>query len=215
MKSLAKYLAVPLGLLLFVSTSSTRAGSVNDQAAHISQVRLFDIPIVWIGDKAPTESETQELWESVRNLSQAKPDERFTPLAAFVKQHPDSAWNPSLQALLGRYYRVHGRYSLALENWEAAWAATKGAKEGDAKHVGDYTLAHWTELLTSLGRVDRLNKIYEEANNRYLDHGQLQEIYNSTREAFKVMINSPGTSYRCGTMALFNVGEELKGKEFK
>ena len=84
-----------------------------------------------------------------------------------------------------------------------------GDRSGGGKRVADFTLAHWTRLLASLGRRETLAGLFAETYDRVLDGGPLQEIFFATQEGYKTMVSDPGISYRCGSLAVLNVGRSL------
>ena len=123
--------------------------------------------------------------------------------------YPQSAWLPSLRSQLAEAYHEAGRDTLALQDWELAWAATQYSNSGPAKLVADYTLAHWSRLLASLGRYETLVALRQQNQGRVLDRGPLSQMWDRTGEAVAHMRIRPGMSYRCGTLALYNVARAL------
>ncbi len=132
----------------------------------------------------------------------------LSPLEQFVATHPGSAWVPSLRAQLGKCYRERGRCTLALRHWEAAWQVTR-QMDGDGKLVADFTLAHWVQLLASLGRTEMLRTLFSETEGRTMDGGPLQQTFNAAREGYESMLRSPGTSFMCGTYGMFHAAGAL------
>jgi hypothetical protein len=115
-------------------------------------------------------------------------------LEEYLRVRTNSPWAPSLDAALGKHYFDTGRYTLALEHWELAWLATKDYESGNGKRVADYTLAHWTRLLASLGRYETLVALIQENRMRILDRGPLSQMWVRTREAVAEMRQKPGIS---------------------
>ena len=144
--------------------------------------------------------------DKLKTAARARQEE-IAALEAFVASHRGTAWTPSVQANLGQYHRQQGRFTLALQHWEAAWQATKHHRNGQGKRVADYVLAHWTRLLASLGRTESLAALFQENRGRELDQGPLSQKWARTREAFRQMQRRPGLSYQCGTFALEAVGK--------
>jgi hypothetical protein len=103
-------------------------------------------------------------------------------------------------------------YSIALDYWQKAWASTKNATDANGLMVADFTLAYWTELLSSLGRLDELNQLISTVNGRALSNPKFQKQFNLAQEAAVVMKHEPGDSYRCGTLALYHVARALNIK---
>src|SRR5262249_21364318 len=95
--------------------------------------------------------------------------------------------------------------------WELTWNATHAAKDGPAKNIADFTFAHWTRLLGSLGRMETLRTLFRETDGRVFDSGPLQQIINGTKEGYRDMVMQPGICFNCATYALISVGKPLKG----
>ena len=199
-----------LTFCLTLLTACARLAVADDFADQISHARLFAQPLVWVGTNPPSAEETYELYQAAGlDEAQAKHDV-IRALEAFAQAHSDSAWAPSLEANLARYYRSQGRYSLALLSWEKAWQATKGSDDLHARMVADYTVAEWTQQLSSLGRVDELSRLVAEVNGRQLCSPEFQKKFDQARMATTIMKHEPGLSYRCGTLALYHVAQALK-----
>ena len=131
-------------------------------------------------------------------------------LYGFTTNYPGSPWTPALQFSLGRHFRQRGRYSRALQLWRAAWESTKDFAGGQAKEIADGTLAHYTELLSSLGRYQTLTSLFAETEGRILPFGSDAQYYLRSLEAYSHMGLNPGKSYRCGTYALSRVARALQ-----
>ncbi len=101
-----------------------------------------------------------------------------------------------------------------MQIWERVWNATKDASDGSAKKIADFTFAHWTHLLASLGRKDTLNTLYEETQNRTFDGGPLQQIVNQAKNGYRMMTTEPGECFKCGTFSLNQVAQAMEGAAF-
>jgi YD repeat-containing protein len=196
--------------------------------------RIFGESLMWVGKEPPSEAESKALYELVTVITEQLQNQLmpaglknhegiaksfkslpidYAVLEQFIQTYPDSAWTPCLRANLGKYYRKQGRYTLALQRWELAWAATKHLG-GPSKRVADFTLAHWTSLLASLGRVDTLRKLFDETKNRPLDGGYLQQMFDAAREGYQAMLVHPGSSFQCGNYALHQLAHALNRTNF-
>jgi RHS repeat-associated protein len=188
--------------------------SQNSQAQRTSAERIsgglfFGQRIVQVGPVQSSEQESQLVFELLANVAASNYRTGFAELEQYLAARTNSPWAPSLDAVLGKHYYDHGRYTLALEHWELAWLATKEYRNGSGKAVADYVLAHWTRLLASLGRYETLVVLVEENRTRILDRGPLSQMWARTREAVAEMRQKPGISYKCGTLALNSVAREL------
>jgi hypothetical protein len=200
------------GLLSVPARAAT--GVTLSEVAPVGRIAAFIRPIVWLSDQAPTSDDTSALasafhvWLTQGEVAGAQ------AMELFVSTYTNSAWLPSLEGQLGKYYRERGRYTLALQHWAASWAATRNATDGPAKEVADFTLAFYTRLLASLGRIETLDEIFAETSGRILDHGVLSQIYVGTMEGWAQMHRQPGHSYRCGAFALSEVAKALRGNNY-
>jgi len=170
----------------------------------------FSYPIETVGDRVPAAHETAALEETL-----ARGTNTAEGLEQFIRDFPDSPWTPSVRAQLGFGYREQGRMTPALAHWEATWSRVKRNEDAGGRRVADFTLAHYTQLLAALGRTDELGAILWEAKDRAVAASgrRLQYLLESSREAWIVMRNHPGIAFRCGTLALREVGRRLKPED--
>lgn len=221
---------VLLWLVAFVAIANRSVATTSTPSEAIENSWIFPNPIVWSGTQPPAADETETLARRVteiREKLQNTPPLRtvvtngdavittfqrlsadYEPLERFIREHPVSAWVPSLRANLAQAYRERGLYSSALNHWERAWNATRG-ETGHGKQVADFTFAYWTRLLASLGRVETLESLFKETEGRAFDGGPLQQVVDATREGYTIMKLRPGFSYQCGTYALRHLGLTL------
>ena len=191
-------------------TLHAAAGVTINDVASVAQIGAFVRPIVWTGDQLPTGDDTSALATAIAVWHTQGEEAGAEALEIFIGTYTNSAWLPSLRSQLGKYYRERGRYTLALQHWEASWAATRDATDGPAKEVADFTLAFYTRLLASLGRIETLDEIFSATTGRTLDSGPLQQMYLRTREGWAQMHRNPGHSYRCGAFALNEVAKTIE-----
>jgi len=77
----------------------------------------------------------------------------------------------------------------------------------------DTAFAHWTSLLASLGRVEALAVLLETTRERDFGAGSIRHLMNQTREGYLQMIVDPGSSFRCGSLAVANVARVIGSPE--
>ncbi|MBI4659580.1 MAG: hypothetical protein HY735_12135 [Verrucomicrobia bacterium] len=213
--------ALAAALMLGSGWAAEQPAGTPTRQKDIKRAHAFPEPILSVEQASEGESQRLEaiLQATRAKVSQVQPNDRskaatrasqeeIAALEDFVAAHPNSAWTPSLRANLGRHHRQQGRWTLALEHWQAAWEATQNHRDGHGKRVADYILAHWTRLLASLGRTDTLAAIFQKNRDRLLDQGPLSQMWVRTREAFGQMQRRPGLSYQCGTFALDAVSRQ-------
>ncbi len=198
---------VALVLLLFAGALPVDGQSVADR---LSRQLFYDEHIVQVGPLASSEQEAQLLLETLDAWRASRYQNGVEQLEEFLNTLTNSPWAPSLDAVLGKYYNDVGRYTLALEHYELAWAATKSDATRNGKRVADLAFANWTRLLASLGRIETLDALFQETRGRVLDRGPLSQKWARTWEAIAEMRQKPGISYKCGTFALNNVARALR-----
>jgi RHS repeat-associated protein len=202
-------LTIECGTHTVAEAAPTSGATATEQlsGALFSGDRLY-----WVGAAAPPESESEALLAAIFSANTNRWPDGLSSLESFIASYPQSAWTPSVQTLLAWAYYDAGRYTLALNNWETVWSATKSFKSAKGKRVADFTLTQWAQLLARLGRYETLVGLMEENRNRDLDRTVLSE-WLRIREAVAIMKRNPGASYQCGTFALFNAASALNMKQ--
>ena len=196
------------GPLLVLMDTLIRASGASDYADQVRNRPIFLTPIGYVGLTIPTEAESKDLLRSFDAFN-ASEKSGLEALEQFLASYPESAWRPSLETHLAEYYRNHGRFTRALGHWECAWKSTKDAADKEGRSVAEEVLARWTRLLASLGRLEQLQSLFDEARSRGLDTGRLQPLIEATQEGVNKMRLQPGISYRCGSFALYQVARAL------
>ena len=201
-------LVLSVGTLL-LSSPTIRAASPTLQDRISCSAVLIPRRLEWVGSVAPSDAESDALWTALSSFQNKQWQTGLPAVEGFIATYPQSAWTPSLRSQLAACYYKEGRYSLALQHWEAAWQATRQFKDGPGKRTADFALAYRARLLASLGRYDTLVTLIAENSDRVLDRGPLSQKWSLTREAVSWMHAFPGNSYRCGTLALYHAAEQL------
>src|SRR6478736_5578879 len=210
---MAWMVAIFIGVTL-TTTPMIRAESKQaDVVAELSTARIFKRPIKWAGEKSPDIEQAWSLYQAVGLDETQKPGDVIAAVEEFIQTHPDSGWTPSLRANLAVYYRSLGRYSKALEHWKLAWEATKTKSDTGSRYVAEFTAAYWTQLLSSLGRVEELKQLTSALAGSTSSDPEFQKMIAAARQSADAMKRQPAISYRCGTMALYYVARELGVKK--
>src|ERR1043165_6947690 len=178
-------------------------------ADQVTSQRIFEQPILWVGEQPPSDAESLELLGALDASGTNRMARRVERLEQFIADNPSSAWTPSLRANVAVHYRFIGRYSRALAHWEEAWNATRQFESGSGRRVADYVLANWSSLLSSLGRLDKLKALHAATAGRLLCDLEWERRFSASRQNLSTMQVDPGVSYKCGTLALINVGHAL------
>lgn len=209
-----------LGFLLLFLPLVFRATSAIAQVNSGSTISLnrpgfFAQSLVPVGDSiTPNQPDTLALAAILSSFPSSDPEPLIQALEEFIATNPQSPWTPCLRNNLGQYYRINGRYSLALQHWEAVWEATKQIAGGQGKRIGDYALAHWTRLLVSLGQFDFLQRVFIETKGRVLDGGPLSQMFLRTQEVYARVKLHPAAAYKCGLWALNSVARQMYGTNY-
>ncbi len=182
---------------------SARPATATEEAIHSN--KLFEEKLVWLG-KEPTEEESAQL---LAGLQQAASGGTYSSLENYLSVRTNSPWAASLRANLAARYREAGLYSKALEHWDQAWPTVQNIADGEGKRLGDFILVHWTRLLSSLGRAEKLESIFTQTEGRTLEELDWQRELNRARNNASLMRRNPEISFRCGTLALLEVGRIL------
>lgn len=203
--------ALATGLALLGGLRSNADTAPVDYTDKLEKSVIFNQRLVWVGSDSPTEAESEQLWNTFIYAKHL--DASLNGLEAFIHTHTNSPWRPSLELNMANRYRQTGYFSLALDHWESAWRATQTATDIKARQVADSSLANLLELLSSLGRTDRMKTFLDEAGDRHFSQAS-QGLVNEARSSYEYMLGHPGSSYRCGTYALDAVAGVLKSSNY-
>ncbi|HEV2331373.1 MAG TPA: cysteine peptidase family C39 domain-containing protein, partial [Verrucomicrobiae bacterium] len=188
------------------------AGLVHVQAQtnltqQILQMKTFREGLVLTGTNQPTDAENKELLEVLTHLNKSW---WRTGLEQFFSDYPRSPWAVSLHYDYACFCRRTGRTTKALENYEAAWNLVKNDTDPEGQCLSGTVLANWTDLLSSLGRLEKLKELIAIGNNWYFVNSHDRDMFQGAKDSYYLMRDHPGIAYRCGTFALKSVGEELE-----
>ncbi|HTV41864.1 MAG TPA: RHS repeat-associated core domain-containing protein [Candidatus Sulfotelmatobacter sp.] len=188
------------------------AGLVHVQAQtnliqQILQMKTFREGLVLTGTNQPTDAENKELLEVLTHLNESW---WRAGLEQFFSDYPNSPWAVSLHYDYACFCRRTGRTTKALENYEAAWNLAKNDTDPEGQRLSGTVLANWTDLLSSLGRLEKLKELIAIGDNWYFVNSHDRDMFQGAKDSYYLMRDHPGIAYRCGTFALKSVGEELE-----
>jgi len=161
------FLKVVASVTIGISLLSGAVSLAGEQEApataleRIARSRLFPEPILWVGQTAPSESEGAVLGAVLEQINVNNPTNVAQVVESYISSNPRSPWVPSLRVNLSRYYRLQGRYTLALNHSAAAWKATRQYDSGAGKLVADDALMQQSEVLGQLCQLDELEQLFE------------------------------------------------------
>lgn len=107
--------------------------------------------------------------------------------------------------VFGNCSPTHRPLSKALSCWEEAWALGKNVTDPKGKAIADRAVAELLELNARLGRFERLEALFAEIEGRNLDSSVSEKI-SGARSGLWLMRNQPEDAFRCGPMALSQIG---------
>jgi RHS repeat-associated protein len=200
---------IVLAICLAGSICTGHAQTTNT-TQQILQMQTFREGVVWIGDKEPSEAENTQLLEVLTNLD--KPS-WTSDLTQFLQDHPKSPWAASLRYDYASFYRRTGRTTKALEQFEAAWALAKNDSSPQGQNLGGAILANWMDLLSSLGRTEKLKELIAVGDQWHFVNAEDRDKFQGAKHSYYLMQEHPGIAYRCGTFALKAVGEKLQSND--
>src|SRR5205085_7807823 len=123
---------------------------------------VFREGLVWTGSVEPPPAESARLLAIISNLSQPT---WTSEVETFLHDYPNSPWAASLHHAYASFCRRTGRTTKALTHWEGAWDLLKSDTSERGKRVGGAVLASWTDLLSSLGRVQKLQELVQAGDH--------------------------------------------------
>jgi len=189
--------------------SAFAAGSDSSIASRLTAKQEFFAPLAFIGEQT-NEVETAELLDALDAFSPTT----HSTIEEFIVAHPNSGWTPSLEAWYAQFCRRRGFFTRGLRHFQSAWGLTKDSSSGPAKMVADFTLAHWSQLLASLGRTDDLKTLLAATKDRAVDGRDNLHLIGDSQQGLETMLDYPGVSFRCGTFALTEVAHKLGRPDF-
>ena len=159
------------------------------------------IPTVKGADKAPLAGVLEKYKADKRSK-----DRKVDLLEAFLEEHPNDPWAPSVRVNLGLHYHRVGRFTRALSQLRQGWEALKDYKEPRLKALADHALGEYAITLAHLGRIEDLEPLLESVRGRSL-RGSATELIASAREGLATMHSNPEHAFWCGPSALRRIGE--------
>ena len=185
------------------STSLHFTGQPTD--AEIVRARVFDEPLA-PGTGKVIKGENKALAHALESYADRKTPDDFSSLTGFLEEYPGSRWCASLLLHLGTEYCNSGYYSKALAAWEQAWARFQQFGVTADKSQADRALGELARMYSRLGRMSDLSALLDATKDRALG-GPATPLMAQARQTLWAMQNSPGTCFRCGSLALETIIE--------
>ena len=171
--------------------------------SDILAARVFEQPIVTLGASAV--GEDAALGDALRGYVIGSDVNDYAPLESFLVSYPDSVYAAFLHSRLAKVYYQQGRYSKSLAASERAWLLSRGNESVDGRRLAADSGADLGRMLSRVGRVDELRALLAEPASQRPMMGRAAEQFAHSRTALWMMTQRPGSSFRCGSLALANV----------
>ena len=167
---------------------------------------LFPEPLVPVNVTNPEENRdlARALMAYRAASARAGASDAVRPLLSFLSSHPNSAWKPALQLNLGLVYRQTGHFSEALAIWQRGWKDSKGLTSRSGRDMANDMVAQLSQLEAYLGRKELLRPLLASIKDRPVG-GTPAQLLTDSRTGLYEMIHQPGTSFRCGPLALTRI----------
>jgi RHS repeat-associated protein len=199
------------GLIIAVAGSLVAAANAQESESQlvkqIEQAPGFQQRLVWLGKTEPDKAQDEQLLGIMNNLQSPS---WMGDVESFLTDYPKSPWAASLHNAYASFCRETGRTTTALEHWEAAWTLVKDDDSAPGRKLGGSILANWTDLLSSLGRLEKLKKLIPSGDQWHFANPQDRNRFEGAKNSCFLMQEHPEIAYRCGTFALKAVGESLQ-----
>jgi RHS repeat-associated protein len=166
---------------------------------RINQMSVFDTPL--FATSAPTDTESLVLIDSLEKFRARAVRDDFSELENFLRNFPDSAWAISLRTVLGGEYYRTGHYSKAIDSYKAAWELGKGFTNEVPVSLANEAVAELGLMYARLGRMEEIAQLLAEVEGRVF-RGAAAAHIQGARDGLWSMEHRPGTSFRCGPLAL-------------
>jgi len=193
--------------IFLACTLQTAKAQPDTAKQQILGMHSFREGIVLTGSQTPGDDENQELLQVLRRLNQPS---WTADLEQFLKNHPQSPWAASLHYDYASFCRRTGRTTKALEHFEAAWALLENDATPQGQRLTGAVLADWADLLSSLGRLEKLKELMALGRQRQFADARERDKFQGAMNSYYLMQQHPEVAYRCGTFALKAVGEKLQ-----
>ena len=162
----------------------------------------FEEPLIATAATSPKEDEA--LLNAIGSYRAQTNVSDFQALDVFLSDYPRSGWRLAMLTNMGDVYYREGYFDKALEAWQSGWDAGKPVSELRGKALADRTVGQLIKMHARLGHSEQVAALLKEIDHRRLSGSAVSDI-QAAKEALWLMRNQPGTSFRCGPMALKNL----------
>ena len=200
--TLVSILVAASSAVVYGAVPAKSAYPVSPTLADLSKVLIFEEPLVTFSN--PSKKEIQTLAKALDAYLATGGLDDLSPVKSYLNANPTSPWQLSLLVNLGLMHRHNGQISQALDAWESAWILGKDLKDPKAVAFARRALGELVELNAGLGRKERLEDLFKEAETRSLA-GLVTEKLAGAKESLILMRTSPNRAYRCGPLALTQI----------
>ncbi|MBC2604096.1 RHS repeat-associated core domain-containing protein [Puniceicoccus vermicola] len=184
--------------LCFTLIGAPSSLSGNPTEVLFPRMAITPVPV----GEEPGVEETEAFRIVVESLRDWREEDGLVEALAWLQLNPNSPWAPALRANLGMIYSQSGSFTRAIEEWKAAWEATKDAPQGTHEyHFANRVASELSALYSRLGRVPELAGVLAEFESRPVE-GVASRRLESARAAMASMVLRPEGAFKCGPYAL-------------
>ena len=171
------------------------------------KARIFEEPLV--PEHPGSSAENKALGEAANAYIGAKTREDLSAFERFLGRHPQTVWKVSLLTNMAIVARRTGYFTRALDHARAAWDAGRNSDDLRVRALAERALAELLELSARLGRLEELERLFNEVEGRDFI-GVAGERISQARDSLWLMQHRPEISYRCGPLAVGSILAAVK-----
>jgi RHS repeat-associated protein len=153
-------------------------------------------------DGLPVSGENLALSKAL--IKYRKNADNIDSLEEFLKEYPNTRWRASILLNIGLASRHQARWSKVIPAWQEAWKISKAETSDGMRYVADRTLGELATIYASLGHIEDLEVLIDEAKGREL-RGLGEKLFIGAKQSLGVMKAYPGEGFRCGPLALAQI----------
>ena len=175
-----------------------------DTAPAVQRVVIpgLDEPI--IATRPLQAGENEALLVAREAFLKRKDSEDISTLTAYLDANPNSPYRMALLTDIGIHYFRIARFSKCVEAFEEAWKIGRDIRNHPSEALAHRAGGELANMYARLGRYESLKALLDDVKDRDF-RGPGSTLVEAARTGFQLMTTSPGTSFRCGPLALSRI----------
>ncbi len=151
-----------------------------------------------------TEAEVAAVKSAKETFLAREDAEDVSAWTAFLAQQTTSPYRLAVLVNLASGYFKTGRFSGCLNAYEDAWEIGKELRGTPVEMLAGRAAGELAMMYARLGRYEELEALLNETKDKPFQ-GPGSNLLTNAQSGFELMTVSPGTSFRCGPMALSRI----------